>query len=197
MHLHKTSRARAELQPGVRTLGQRERTLLLLSDGSRLAQDFQLLFDGDGEKIALRLLSEGYLERRTTPKSAPPSPAPAAEKTRPADEPAAVTPSELSGASNFGTTTGAADQFEGKRSLATTRMFLFDICERMFARRSPEVGEYFREALRNAKDRDSMLAVSRQLLTHIEKQAGSERADALGERIAMLLPDDSRTDMPN
>ena len=40
MQLHKTERARAELKPGVRTLGQRERTLLLLADGSKSAQDF-------------------------------------------------------------------------------------------------------------------------------------------------------------
>ena len=82
----------------------------------------------------------------------------------------------------------SADQFEGKRSLATTRMFLFDICERMFARRSPEQAEIFREALRNAKDRETMLAVSREMIEEIEKVAGHERADSISERLAMLLP---------
>jgi len=82
----------------------------------------------------------------------------------------------------------AADAFEGKRSLATTRMFLFDICERMFARRDPALAERLREALRNAKDRDAMLAESRCMLEEIEKVAGFERADSIAERIAMLLP---------
>ena len=67
MQLHKTDRARAELKPGVRTLGQRERTLLLLADGSKSVQDFRPLFDGDGEAVALRLLREGFLETRSGP----------------------------------------------------------------------------------------------------------------------------------
>ena len=99
-----------------------------------------------------------------------------------------MTPSELPSISSFGAPPAGADQFEGKRSLATTRMFLFDICERMFTRRSPEMATYFREILRNAKDRETMLAASREMLEHIEKVAGPERADALSERIAMLLP---------
>ena len=90
----------------------------------------------------------------------------------------------------------AADQFEGKRSLATTRMFLFDICERMFAQRNPEMAEGFREALRNAKDRETMLAASRQMLEEIEKIAGHERVDSISERIAMLLPADSPANSP-
>jgi Mg2+/Co2+ transporter CorC len=58
----------------------------------------------------------------------------------------------------------------------------------MFARRNPEMAERFREALRNAKDREAMLAASRDMLEEIEKIAGHERADSISERIAMLLP---------
>ena len=193
MQLHKTSRARAELKPGVRTLGQRERVLLLLADGSKSAQDFQPLFGGEGEKIALRLLSEGYLERQTAPAPAK-APAPARLKTRPVPEPETITPSELPSISSFGPPPAGADPFEGKRSLATTRMFLFDICERLFARRNPLMAEQFREALRNAKDRKTMLATSRLMLEHIEMLAGHERADAISERLAMILPDEALTD---
>jgi hypothetical protein len=191
MSLHKTSRARAELKPGVRTLTQRERTLLLLADGNKSAQDFQGLFDGEGEEIALRLLSEGYLERQTAAKPPPSSvksAQPVPPKIRAEAEAEAMTPSELPSISSFGAPPAGADSFEGKRSLATTRMFLFDICERMFTKRSPEMAAYFREILRMAKDRESMLAASREMLEHIEKLAGPERADALSERIAMLLP---------
>lgn len=204
MQLHKTSRAHAELKPGIRTLGQRERTLLLLADGSKSAQDFHLLFNGDGEKIALRLLNEGYFERqvdrqqpppaakpaRATPAAAAAAPSTALAQLRHklAAETEAMTPSELPSISSFGAPPAGADPFEGKRSLATTRMFLFDICERMFTRRSPEMAEYFRALLRNAKNRESMLAASREMLEYIEKLAGPERADALSERIAMLLP---------
>ena len=38
----------------------------------------------------------------------------------------------------------SADSFEGKRSLATTRMFLFDIVERMFVRKMPELANHLR-----------------------------------------------------
>jgi hypothetical protein len=182
MQLHKTDRARAELKPGVRTLGQRERTLLLMADGSKSAQDFRPLFDGDGEAIALRLLHEGFLEAHPGKKPAP------AAAPEPASRP---TPTQLQNFPSPETTQAiqvSADQFEGKRSLATTRMFLFDICERMFARRNPEMAERFREALRNAKDRETMLTASREMIEEIEKIAGHERADSISERIAMLLP---------
>ncbi len=186
MQLHKTDRARAELQPGTRTLGQRERTLLLLADGSKSVLDFRPLFNGDGEAIALRLMREGFLQ--VQPGKAPVTVRPpfAAEKTQAAQPektpvpqitPAPPAPARVS-----------ADQFEGKRSLATTRMFLFDICERMFSRKHPELAATFRDGLRDARDRETMLATSRRMIEEIEKITGSERADSISERIAMLLP---------
>lgn len=180
MPLQKTERARAELKPGVRTLGQRERTLLLLADGTKSAQDFHLMFEGDGQEIVLRLIKNGYLERKPQPE--PLSAALPANIATPQAIPAPAPPKV------------SADRFEGKRSMATTRMFLFDICERMFARRNPAMAELFREALRNAKDRETMLTVSRQILEQIEIIAGSERADSISERIAMLLPDNEAAD---
>ena len=186
MQLHKTDRARAELKSGTRTLGQRERTLLLLADGSKSVQDFRPLFNGDGEQIALRLMREGFLqtqpgkapEAHRMPLAAAPTQSAWPEKPTPVPtQPVAPAPARVS-----------ADQFEGKRSLATTRMFLFDICERMFSRKNPELAAIFREALRDARDRETMLATSRRMIEEIEKVTGSERADSISERIAMLLP---------
>lgn len=213
MQLHKTERARAELKPGVRTLGQRERTLLLLADGSKSVQDFRPLFDGSGEQIALSLLRDGYLETHAVKSMArpeqmlsrpaivastlapvqvkqvdqtPPAPRSAPTAAQRADFPSPETTQAIK---------VSADQFEGKRSLATTRMFLFDICERMFARRNPAMAERFREALRDAKDRNSMLAASRDMIDEIEKAAGHERADSISERLAMLLPSEAAADL--
>ena len=195
MQLHKTDRARAELKPGVRTLGQRERTLLLLADGHKSIQDFKPLFDGDGEQIAMRLVRDGYLITQAATRRA--------ALVLPAATPSSgVTLSKQSAEQlkNFPSpeTTqaikGSADQFEGKRSLATTRMFLFDICERMFARRNPAMADSFREALRSARDRETMLAVSRDMIDEIEKVAGHERADSISERLAMLLPTEAAAD---
>lgn len=155
MGLTKTDKARAELQPGQRTLGQRERALLLLADGSKTADEVGAYLGHEGERLVLQLLRDGYL---TQPQ-------------------VAAVPV-------------AADPFDGKRSMATTRMFLFDICERMFARRAPALAESLREALRNARDRSSMLEVSHTILAEVESAAGPERANALRERIAMLLPEE-------
>ena len=190
MQLHKTERARVELKPGTRTLGQRERTLLLLADGNKSAINFQTLFNGEGEQIAMRLLREGFLEMHPHPADRLPA-AVTDGSTRP--KIALIQPSEqqqqdFPSPETAQATKVSADQFEGKRSLATTRMFLFDICERMFARRNPEMAELFREALRNAKDRDTMLAVSREMIGEIEVIAGHERADSISECLAMLLP---------
>ena len=154
MGLTKTDKARAELQPGQRRLGQRERALLLLADGHKTVHEVAAFMGGEGERLVLQLLRDGYLMQAQ----------------------AAAVPV-------------AADPFDGKRSMATTRMFLFDICERMFARRAPHLAESFREALRNARDRGSMLDVSYTMLAEVERAAGPERADSLRDRIALLLPE--------
>jgi hypothetical protein len=201
MQLYKTDRARAELKPGTRTLGQRERTLLL-ADGSKSVPDFRPLFNGDGEQIALRLLRDGFLEAHpgkqllaeTTVASTPLKTAPnqlhrpSAQLSDPLVALQQAQQQHFPSPETTQVTKVSADQFEGKRSLATTRMFLFDICERMFARRNPQLAELFREALRQAKDRDTMLAVSRDMIGEIEIVAGHERADSISERLAMLLP---------
>ena len=158
MFLTKTDKARHELQPGRRTLGQRERALLLMADGQRSLTDFGALFGGREEagRVAHHLVQEGYLQGR---------------------------PVEVIEAVPV-----AADVFDGKRSLATTRMFLFDLCERMFVRRDPALAERLRETLREARDRDSMLATARAMLGEIEQAAGAARAEAIRERIEKLLP---------
>ena len=161
MFLTKTDKARHELQPGRRTLGQRERALLLMADGQRSLTDFGALFGGREEagRVAHHLVQEGYLQGR------------------------AFEPVEVIEAVPV-----AADVFDGKPSLATTRMFLFDLCERMFVRRDPALAERLRETLREARDRDSMLATARAMLGEIEQAAGAARAEAIRERIEKLLP---------
>lgn len=67
-------------------------------------------------------------------------------------------------------------------------MFLFDICERMFSKKMPELARHYRDQLREARDRASMLAIARDIILNVEEVAGAERADGLSERIAMLLP---------
>lgn len=166
MLLQKTDKARAELQPGIRTLGLRERSLLLMADGRKTLADMAAVLGPTTSAVAAQLQHAGYLEpvrvAAVAPRQAPPVPVESAGQ--------------------------GSDSFEGKRSLATTRMFLFDLCERMFARRNPVLAEQIRETLRQARDREAMLGAARAMLEEIEMIAGFERADSISARIAMLLP---------
>jgi len=177
MFLCKTDKARDELATKTRTLSLRERAALLMADGVRTRHELRALLQCDDELIE-KLVAARYLQAGPSPGAeSPPVPATAA-RTAPVAAAAAVA----------AVTQHGADHFDGKRSLATTRMFLFDISERMFARRQPDKALWFRDQLREARDRDSMLSVARDMISAVEEVAGFERADSLSERIAMLLP---------
>lgn len=167
--LIKTEKGRLELRPGHRSLGQRERALLLVADGQQSESKMAELFQGDGRRLIDLLLAQGYLQRRPSATAAPP-----------AQEPAPRTPDQAP--SSHG------EQFTGTRSLATARMFLFDLSERLFAPRDKALASRYRDALREARDPQAMLAVGRALIADVEALAGSERADGISERLAKLLP---------
>lgn len=79
--LNKTDKGRAELQPGQRTLGQRERAVLLVADGRKATASLQALFGGLGAGIVRDLLAQGYIVDETLPAPpVPPPPEPAAAK---------------------------------------------------------------------------------------------------------------------
>jgi hypothetical protein len=163
--LNKTDKGRAELQPGQRSLGQRERAVLLVADGRKATTSLQALFGGVGADIVRELLAGGYIvEEAPQAPVAPPPPEAAPSR-------------------------GSSDAFSGPRSLASARMFLFDISERMFAPRNKTLALQFRDALREARDAPAMLAVSREMLIAVEGMAGAARADAISERLARLLPE--------
>lgn len=166
MLLQKTEKARLELLPGVRTLSLRERSLLLLVDGKPLS-DLQAMYNGIGAQIVDNLMRQGYL---TSPASGgmPPTTAPAALREKPSIQ--------------------RPEPGETLRSLAGARMYLFDTCERLFARRDPVLAQHFREALRAAKDRDSMLDAGEAMFEEVALTAGAERAASLREKFEQLLP---------
>lgn len=200
MSLARTTQATLELSNRERTLPLKDRAVLLLADGSKSAHELAALVRCTTEDV-LRLVAQGYLAapapQRT--RSRPTSPDPVVLPTVAAASPTATAASPAaSPASTFGPSTlsptapapVAVDRFEGPRSLATVRMFLFDIVERLFARRAPDQADTFRQRLREARERDAMLAVARDMLEAVEKVAGFERADHIAERLARMLPDE-------
>jgi len=189
----KTDKARDELQAGQRTLSQRERALLLMADGRRSLTDFSPLFASrdEAEQTLRALMNRGYLHdaQAAAPGAAVPGPSHPTPPTPPTP-PTHPAPAAAAEPIRVATST---DNFDGKRSLATTRMFLFDICERMFVRRDPKFALQIRDALREARDRDAMLTIAALMLNEVEKTAGAERAESLRERIERLLPPSSET----
>lgn len=175
MHLHRSKKASLELTSGARVLNVRERGALFLADGRKTTDELQELLRDDGA-ILNKLISEGYL--LMIPKTGVSAPLPGISEAVSAAQPAR----------EFKPPSSSSDDFKGKRSLATTRMFLFDICERMFARQSPALAQQFRDQLREARDRESMLAIARNIIAKVEEIAGVLRADGLSERIGMILP---------
>lgn len=161
--LIKTDKGRTELLPGQRTLGQRERAILLVADGRKSTDSLNALFHGEGRAMVEALIAGGYLIEQ----------APAAPPARPVPLPPR----------------GSVDTFSGPRSLASARMFLFDLSDRMFAPRDRTLADRFRQSLREARDASSMMAVGQEMLIEIERVAGAERAASISERLAKVLPE--------
>lgn len=173
--LIKSEKGRHELRPGNRSLGQRERAVLLLVDGNQPEATIAELFGGEGRKLIEQLLQQEFLQRVVSQGPATTTVAPAAAQTPTAKTQAAPTPVH-------------GDPFGGTQSLAAARMFLFDLSERLFAPRDKALAQHYREALREARDGSTMLTVGRELIADVEILAGPERADGISQRLARLLP---------
>ena len=199
MPLLKSEKAKQELASRQRALSVRERSALFLADGIRTRDELVWLVQGD-IGLVQKLMADGYLIPAETLGAkaarmtdfAVSQTAPAPVFSVPSQPAPLVKPSDFTGldtiSRDVAALTSSSDSFEGKRSLATTRMFLFDIVERMFVRKMPELANHYRDQLRGAKDRASMLAIASDIIINVEEIAGPDRADGLSERLAMMLP---------
>ena len=194
MPLLKSDKARQELASRQRGLSVRERSALFLADGVRSRDELVHLLQGDIGMLQ-KLMQTGYLvasetlsaqAARMTDFAVSQT---AARRVLPTTAPGALPLIKSAHVPSFEQALPqSTDSFEGKRSLATTRMFLFDIVERMFVRKMPELANHLRDLLREARDRETMLATAREIIENVEQIAGPDRADGLSERIAMMLP---------
>lgn len=163
MLLYKTTKAHQELTPGSRSLNLRQRSLLLLAEGTPYFQLAQM-YHGQGEALVGQLLESGYLECRSMD-AALPAPSPAAVS----EPPAVAAPPAM--------------------TLAGTRMYLFDMVERLFANRQQTVAEQLRQALREARDVQALRSVCDALLNAVAQHAGAQRAMQLSQQLVHLVPD--------
>lgn len=175
MILQKTAKAQEELQPGSRQLPQRARSLLLLAGGKRL-EEIAAMLGSDHAALAQQLVEQGYLQlvSASTTKERNPAIHPAASLAKVAATPAP-----------------APDQTAASSSpainMAGTRMYLFDMCERLFANRHEALAQSLRTQLREARDLSSLRSAGISLLTAVQEYAGEDRAQSLRERLAALL----------
>lgn len=167
MLLHKTAKAHNELQPGHRTLPLRERAILLLPDATSMDR-LQQMYGQDSGPLVERLLADGYLRA-----SAATPPAAVSSQAVPAAASVAAAHKQAATAAHL--------------NLAGSRMYLFDLCERMFAKRHETQAQQFREMLREARDLASLQQAAQALLAGLETVAGKERADTLRDRLPSLL----------
>lgn len=188
--LIKTEKGRLELRPGHRSLGQRERALLLVADGQQSESQLAGLFSGDGRRLLEQLLEQGYLERRTTARSreAGRHTSPTLPVVSPLKPETTAHPPPVASPTPTAAPAPHGDTFSGARSVASARMFLFDLSERMFAPRDRDLALRYREALREARDPQAMLVVSRLMMADVQVLAGAERAQSIQERLQKLLP---------
>ena len=163
--LHRTSKALRELAPGQRQLSQRERNLLRLADGKSTLALIGLLGPGTQELIT-QLSNDGYLH---VDKPAPHPPV--------ANRPVPSQASTLSSAPS------------NTPSLASSRMFLFDVCERMFANRHEALAQTLRGKLREARDPGSLRLACLAILHAVEEVNGAQRAAAIAPHLQHLLND--------
>lgn len=192
MLLQRTEKARLELSPGVRTLSLRERSLLLLADGKPLS-DLQAMYHGMGAQMVEHLVRHGYLSNPAHQPANRPFTTSANDAPVPQDH-LTTAPVPAAAAARSPISPTPPPTGEALRSLAGARMYLFDTCERLFARRDPALAEHFRDALRTARDETSMLDVGEAMFEEVAMAAGAERAATLRERLDQLLP---RTEQPS
>ena len=176
MLLQRTAKAHEELQPGKRHLPLRERSVLLMAGGKTLAQLQQLLGD-EHAALVKELIAQGYLQTDPIPAATKPSHQASIHQPEPAEPAAASAAADSAGRQTL--------------NLPGTRMYLFDLCERMFANRLHDTAHHLRQMLREARDVDSMLHARDQLLRAVHLHAGAERAEALRQQLADMLPERS------
>ena len=72
-------------------------------------------------------------------------------------------------------------------NMAGTRMYLFDLCERLFANRHEMLAQSLRAQLREARDLAALRCAGLALLQAVQSHAGEERAATLREQLRGLL----------
>ncbi len=166
--LCKTPVGRREQQQRSDALGAKQRHVLILCDGRRTLGELCALMGDAVLPLAQALLASGHVERVGHPD--------ASTKIAQASTPSAVPAAQLA----------QAVAPPSKRSIALSRMYMFDMIERSLGHQSGPA----RAHLRAADQSDALLPAFQDCLRLIAEVAGSTQADKVRVQLCAMLPED-------
>lgn len=166
--LRKTALGRSEQQQRSSALSARQRHVLILCDGRRPLGELCGLMGEEALALAQALMASGHVEKvvaavagRSAAAVVVPSAVPAAQLAQ------AVAP-------------------PSKRSIALSRMYMFDIVERLLGAQSGPA----RAHLRAADHPEALLQALHDCLRLIAEVAGSAQAEKVRVQLCTMLPED-------
>lgn len=170
--LSKTALGRREQQQRSQALGAKQRHVLILCDGRRTLGELRALMGDEVLPLAQALLASGHVERvgasdrvAKVATALVPSAVPAAQRSQELAQAVASAP---------------------RRSIALSRMYMFDVIERTLGHHSGPA----RAHLRAADQPDAIVLALQECLLLIAEVAGQTQADKVRAQLCTMLPED-------
>lgn len=184
--LRKTSAGRREQQQRSQALSARQRHVLILCDGQRAIGELCALMGQEVQQLARELLAAGYVERVGLANAPELVEAPLKRTSNASVQ--ASSASEPSPSSVAASQLAQAVAPPPRRSIALSRMYMFDMLERLLGAQSGPA----RAHLRAADQPEAVLAALQECLALITEIAGSVQADKVRQQLCDMLPEDYR-----
>ncbi|MEW6561196.1 MAG: hypothetical protein AB1412_13510 [Pseudomonadota bacterium] len=182
--LRKTSAGRREQQQRSQALSARQRHVLILCDGQRAIGELCALMGQEALQLAQALLGAGLVERVELANALEPVEGPLKRASRTSAQGSSA--SEQSPSSVPASQLAQAVAPPPRRSMALSRMYMFDMLERLLGAQSGPA----RAHLRAADQPEAMLAALHECLVLIAEIAGPEQAHKVRRHLCDMLPDD-------
>ena len=182
--LRKTSTGRREQQQRSQALSARQRHVLILCDGQRAIGELCALMGQEAQQLARELLAAGFVERVGLANAPEPVEVPLKRTSKTSAR--ASSASEPSPSSVSASQLAQAVAPPPRRSIALSRMYMFDMLERLLGAQSGPA----RAHLRAADRPEAVLAALQECLALIAEIAGSVQADKVRQQLCDMLPED-------
>jgi hypothetical protein len=184
--LRKTPTGRREQQQRSQALSARLRHVLILCDGRRAIGELCALMGQEAQQLTLELLAAGFVERVGLAKAAELAPAEVPLKLTSKTSAQGSSASEPSPSSVSASQLARAVAPPPRRSIALSRMYMFDMLERLLGGQSGPA----RAHLRAADQPEALLAALQECLALIAEIAGPVQADKVRRQLCDMLPED-------